>query len=460
LPRGNIAAIEAWRTEFRAQEQVHAVSQEKSIQRWSAVVLIVTALYVFIGPTPYKHGLELDAATGGAAISPINRYIWMAIGGMCLPILWQRRRMLIPALKALWVVLALYVWFFLTTTWALDPSVAGRRLFLSIINLVIALSLAIGFSDTRKAHVAFAYACLAIVAIDFLSWMIAPGLSMTEIGLAAIHSHKNTMGLVMMVAGLVIGPMCLAPPDPRYRWVWIGAFLAALAMLWASQSKTSLGITIAALALTPVIMVVLRQRTQAVSAILLSIIAVTALAVLGWLAYCTVDQIDPLGPITRLTFTGRTDLWAFVLGEVAKRPVTGAGFGSFWDIDPRLQPSLLATDLSYGSSDLVNESHNGYLDLLATTGVIGLVGGLFLLLRWIGRGFAQIRWAVRQPGPVDRQRFYAFLVFGLFPTLVFAHNFMESSYFTANALLGQIVLIAGVDIDVFKARRDGKFGPA
>jgi O-antigen ligase len=206
------------------------------------------------------------------------------------------------------------------------------------------------------------------------------------------------------------------------------------------------------MAMAPVLMVVLSVRTQVIHAIVMSVAMLLFLALLGWLAWCTAQGLNPMAPLAGITFTQRTDLWVFVFGEIVKRPVTGSGFGSFWDINPLLQPSL-NNDLWFGSAAIANQAHNGYLDLLVTTGVFGLGGALFILWRWIGRGFGQIRHALLSPVRSDRQTLYAMVVFGLFPSLIFVHNFMESSYFTANSVLGPLILMVGADIDLANARR-------
>lgn len=67
------------------------------------------------------------------------------------------------------------------------------------------------------------------------------------------------------------------------------------------------------------------------------------------------------------TLTGRTDIWAGLVPVAMQHPVLGAGFGGFWtDETVRLY--------------IVNEAHNGYLDVLLETGVIGLfLQSMFLL---------------------------------------------------------------------------------
>ena len=47
----------------------------------------------------------------------------------------------------------------------------------------------------------------------------------------------------------------------------------------------------------------------------------------------------------------------------------------------------------------------------------------------------------------DRGRLGAAILLGVFPLMVFGHNFMESSYFTANSIFGTVLLLLGVEIE-------------
>jgi O-antigen ligase len=74
------------------------------------------------------------------------------------------------------------------------------------------------------------------------------------------------------------------------------------------------------------------------------------------------------------TFTGRTDIWRFVIAHIAERPFTGYGFSTFW----------LTEDVVYGFKDVgwvssVSTAHNGYLDLALQLGI----PGAFLMILWL-----------------------------------------------------------------------------
>lgn len=64
------------------------------------------------------------------------------------------------------------------------------------------------------------------------------------------------------------------------------------------------------------------------------------------------------------TFTGRTELWNILL-SMHTNPVVGTGYESFW-LGPRLQ-------MIWAKFAVVNEAHNGYLEIYLNLGLIGLL---------------------------------------------------------------------------------------
>jgi O-antigen ligase len=453
MPRADISNREEWLAGLRAGQSARAEQMERLTQVWTLCILMATVLYLMIGSAPFTRGTAIDAATGGAAISPVNRYIWIVLAAGSAPILYMRRDMLLDLPRRIWPILLLFVWFTMTTQWALDHATSSRRLFVYIIGLLISIAVTTGLNSGRRLHKALAYTCAVMVAIDVASTIFLPGLSMTDIGLAAIHSHKNTLGLVMMFCCLVIGPYLMTQRTAGGRWLWGLTLLAAFALLVASKSKTSLAILMVITAVAPLLLGALKLSGKAIAAIAAAMVLMLFGALLVWLAYCTSTGRNPMAPLYGLTFTQRTDVWGFVFSEIMKRPFAGAGFASFWDIDPALQPSLQSGLWFATLGAFTSEAHNGYLDLLVTTGAVGLLGAMAVLMRWVIRGLTQIRETLRSNDP-DRGLQLAWVTtLGLFPLMIFGHNFMESSYFTPNSFLGTMILVVGVDLDNRYGRR-------
>lgn len=442
-----VSAIEAWRAARREERAAASARLDDLLALWSGFVLVAMLLYMMIGTAPYTHEVTVDALSGASPTSPLNRAIWLAILGLTLPIMWFRRAEVLSLAMRVWPLLLLFVWFGATTRWAIDPVVSSRRFILYLINVLVSIALVAGLRDPRRMHAALATACVIMIAIDIASWIALPGLSMTDIGLAAIHNHKNTLGSVMMLSSLVITPYLLFSKTLKARLFWGAMFAGCVALLVASKSKTSLAIALVALAATPLLLAFLRLRAGALWAAAALGVAGLLMAGFGWLAWNYAIGQDPLAPLRGVNFTRRTEIWMFALNQFSQHPLRGLGFSSFWDVNPTVQPSL-QTDLWFAAETHTNQSHNGYIDLLVTVGAPGLAGALLLLLRWIARGLGLVREGLRNPTLVSREALPHAVFLGVFPLIFFVHNFMESSYFSANAMLGILILLFGVDIDM------------
>jgi len=437
-----------WNAALAEQRADLARTRDAWIGAWTWVLLVATMLFVLIGSNPYQHDAVFDPLTGGAVISPVNRYIWLGLLAFSAPVLWWRRADLVDAMRRLWPVALLFVWFIATTRWAIDPEASGRRLFLYVVDVLICLAVCLGLKDARRLHSGLAVACAIVVVIDLGSWIVAPAASMTDIGLAAIHTHKNTLGAVMLLTGLICTPFTLGQQGLMGRMFWGSVTIASFVLLIASKSKTSLGILIAATIVGPLLLILLKRRAEVVWGLGASTLALLAASGLMWLAWCAMQGQDPLAPVEKVTFTQRTDVWRFTVDQFRLHPWRGVGFGSFWDVDPKVQPSL-QTDLWFAQQDApTNESHNGYLDLLVTTGIPGLIGALLLLMRWLGRGLGLLRRALLDPLGGEGRALPYLVYLGFFPLVFVVHNFMESTYFNPNSLFGFIILLVGVDIDM------------
>ena len=438
--------------DWRAGQEVRRVEISDFADFWLGLlgsgILVVMLLFMMIGVAPYQHESILDPQTGVAPVSPWFRLVWLSLFGVATPVFWFRRRVLIESVRRVWPLAILLVWFTASTQWALDPAVSTKRIVLSVIQVLICLALTLSIRHGNRILAAMATACAIMVGIDFFSWIIAPAKSMTEIGLAAIHTHKNTLGSVMMYCCIVCAAFMQGQRSFVSRTFWVCVIIAGFALLVASRSKTSLGILVAAALATPVLIWILRQRVSLIWAIVGAAFACITIFFLGWLGWSAMTGADPFAPLSKITFTQRTDVWRFSLGVWADHPWKGIGFGSLWDVDPAVQPSL-QTDEWFAQPDaFTNESHNGYIDLLATTGLIGLIGAVLMLCRWIWRALSMLRLSMLSDRPGDNAAYPYGIYLGVFPLLFSLHNFLESSYFTANATYGILIMLVGVDIDL------------
>jgi exopolysaccharide production protein ExoQ len=128
------------------------------------------------------------------------------------------------------------------------------------------------------------------------------------------------------------------------------------------------------------------------------------------------------------SFTGRVAIWDLVFRYIGEHPMTGAGYGSFWQIGT-LSPVNQMTSISW----LIHtyHSHNGFLELLATTGFPGLAFGILALVIVPFVKFMNVDGSFRSM----KAMLYGIWLFALF------FNFMETQIFTRDRQIWLMLII-------------------
>ena len=394
-------------------------------------------------------------------VSPINSWIWLGLLTMSLPILKERWRQVVGLALSNWPLLILYGYFALSVTWALDPGASLRRILFASVQLALFTILMSGIRRAPLVHVVIVVVCTALAVADLLSWIVAPGYAMAEDGFAGLQGQKNQTGLLMMYACLAAVPCIFLLRRRMWQIVIGGATIIMAALLVATRSTTSQSVVISAAVVMPMILLVAKLPKRSILALAAVLVLVAVACPLAYLIWCSATGTDPMLPLRGVTFTERTDIWSFVVDEIGKRPLLGSGYQSFWGIDPAVQPSL-KTAQWFGLYVIITEAHNGFLDELATGGVIGLFGVLFVLFRSIimaGQAVGDTPPAAQawRDGSLayPTAAFYLALLLGLI-----VHNFTESNLFSNNGLLAVAFLLATLDLEKWRiARRAARFGP-
>ena len=342
------------------------------------------AYIMLLWPLVYARGyVPADLATGPVAEAQpalLNRLFFPAIAALAAILLAaERHRIGRFRLFGTCLLLAFFGYLALTAAWALAPSTTLIRLLLYVLlisSLIPAVLLADSLDDILRPMF---WVTVVAVAVNVASIAVIPT---TSIGFPGIYTHKNTLGSNATIAGL-FAIYTLTRADHRVRVAGFLCLPAILGLLLISQSKTSLGL----LLLVPpaaVLAVATHRRLRIALPILMIVLTVpAAFLVAGGVPgfdYRDVSRVVTGDP----TFTGRTDLWKFSVGQIAERPLTGWGFQSFWGIGPA-SPATRMTDTFIARAP---HSHNGYVDMALEGGMIAVLMFISIILMvawWIDR---------------------------------------------------------------------------
>ena len=331
-----------------------------------------------------------------------------------------------------WPLVVALGWCWLSLLWAVDPGVGVRRLILTSLVLwsVFALVRQLGYERTLLM---VRCALILVLIANFATSLLLPTIGIHQPadadGLAGdwrgMMAHKNFAGLISALTIIVFAF------DRRKLPYWaLGAAIAGAGIfLILSNSKTSIGLIIVALVLG--FGVALFNRRYAATLRLSHHarigIAATLIAVLAVAFHFGMQSDTMLNYVSDPSnLTGRTTIWKPLARYYLSNPMLGAGYGSFWNINAA---SPIESE-QVGWLRTVTQGHNGFLDLMVTIGLPGLVIVLAATLivplgRLLGRpGFS----------------FAACALIASMAIFCIGHNGTESSLFDRDTI-GQVFLM-------------------
>lgn len=330
--------------------------------------LIVSAFIflVYVGFTSFSAGEGGDPTLSGGAGDIVRQIAFLGTLG-ALILLWRHHR--VAQVKFPITLAVTILWCWLSLSWAIEPGIAFRRIALGTI-IIVSAYLTVGLLGRDRLKATFA-ACLAVMMIsDVVSALTIPGaVHMFDarddsiVGAwRGLHMDKNAAGSIAAVACIVFFFRFIETGRKiNLLWTALSAFF-----LWRTQSKTSM-------ALVPLSIFAAMYFRFAMTSLWARNVTFTIVGCSTALAIALVaiysEQVYNLLFLDPESFTGRTEIWNILLQYAGEHPLSGSGYGSFWNI------GASGPSFTHGGwiTDAVFVGHNGYLDVLAATGWIGLI---------------------------------------------------------------------------------------
>lgn len=326
----------------------------------AAYILFVLLTLMVIAPIITSGG---EMTGSGNVFRQVTYAILFAATLWAVGVLQQWRKLLIVPMT---LMLALG-WCWLSLTWAIDPMISFRRLLLTTM-IIWTIFLVIddcGYDRTIKVLMIF---LAALLVANYVAIAVSP---------SAVHSLGESMdkGLVGDWRGLLpqknftgaICAMTILIFTFGGQRMWLALRLAIIVAtayyLFRTQSKTSMGMLVTALISGAIALRFKPKYRIALIPVLLIGSIVAMLSSLKWW-----DEM--LGPFQRKdALTGRGEIWPYLFNYAKDHPLTGSGYGAFWNIG---ENSPVYQYTKNWVSELGN-GHNGYIDLLVQVGLPGLI---------------------------------------------------------------------------------------
>lgn len=332
--------------------------------QWETVAYVALILLVFVGFAPFFGGL--GALEGNSGDASLPRQLGFSL--VCVPIWFLAiNRLGSRALQAIPLsTLLVLVWVLLSTSWSASPDVTLRRAVL-VVMVTSSACFCVAMLGTERSlrilrNVLAVVILLDLVAVFALPW--GQHVYEGEMAWAGLHGHKNTAGAIASLAGMLFLHYVRVEP----RWSNVFYLLCTLVFLAGTQSKTAAGILIGLF----VVDVIYRFSEKKAGR--------RRLFRIGFLSLCTAIAVGIYVYSDALlafiddpnAFTGRGRLWQIAISYIQMHPWLGSGFAAFWEggTAPPAHAFITTSDRWILT---IGHTHNSYLEILVTTGIVGLV---------------------------------------------------------------------------------------
>src|SRR5216683_3895760 len=314
---------------------------------------------------------------------PENRFFWSVMAAISIVLavrnLSRLRSLTLPPHI---VCLLAYVAFAgASTVWAFKPDISFTRFVLQVMvltSIVLPAMLAVRTADMMRAlFLCFADASILNV---FFVFGRAPSISNNEeFGYKGYLTDKNTLGQFAAIAFVLALHEIIYPGFRRVSGIIV--IIITTWLLIVGKSKTSLALALCAPLLAGLTLTAGKILRISAATVLLSI--VVCYDIFSRISGFSMNRISYM-VYGNANFSGRVFIWDVVQSEIARRPLLGWGYQSFWLVGLD-GPSF--TDIGGWIAPL-QHAHNGYFDVMLETGRIGfalLVIFIIATLYAIGR---------------------------------------------------------------------------
>lgn len=298
------------------------------------------------------------------AQSVVKFAVWMS-GLLLLP--WRAGVLRLATRDLSTFALLLFgLWALASTVYSISPryTLAASLCFLGIWCTAVVVATTV---DTTRSLLWVAGTLWTMAASSLLMLALAPSAAMvlyensTTLRLGGVFGNANALGGVCSLALLLVVLAWFSPVDRRVVVLTLLVVPVCLACLVLTQSRTSM------LALAAAIAAVTLRRHPflLLPGVLLGAMAVVVLMGYPGAVDGVVGLVARAGRVEQVsTFTGRTEIWAFVVSAIRDAPVLGYGFAS----TKELIPAGYAGPYGWTTAS----AHNLWLQTWVTTGVVGL----------------------------------------------------------------------------------------
>jgi len=364
---------------------------QNSMALWipAAWLLLVSsrsvALWLGMAPSTESASVYLEG-------NPIDRVVFTVLLLAALAVVITRIDKVQPLLGKNGLILLFLFYCAVSILWSDFPLVALKRWTKAVGDVAMILIIVTEPHPMRSlkrllTHLGFLLFPLSLLLIKYFPIM-GTSMSLSHfLESTGVTTHKNQLGLICMLYGLVFLSSFRAVyrrrEDPKRgrRLIAYGTvILMIVRLLWLTNSMTSItGFAMAGGVMLLACRPALIPKRPVVHLLVLAVLGFSLFALFLDSAGGLLQQLG-----RNASLTGRTEVWSLVLNVPVNRWV-GAGFESFWMGDRLVELRDALPNFP------INESHNAYIEVLLNLGWVGVSLIILLLLTGYRKIIAMFR---------------------------------------------------------------------
>lgn len=304
----------------------------------------------------------------------------------------------------------------LSTLWSETPFETFRASLVLLGIALVAAWMAAKYSFSEIARIfRIVGTCIVVAGLPIV--FLVPSIGNSEIGWRGVLAHKNGFGAWSTLTCALWIEYAIREAGLRKSTV-LPIILSLITLLGTAAGNASL-MFLTMLFVLGIFHVQSRLKSRHIPAVL-SFIAAFGFSFAIWLRTNKEILVGAIGK--DLTLTGRTDFWPQVIGYIQERPILGYGYEGFWqqwrgDDNP-------ANSIVNPGGFIPPNAHNGFLEIILATGVVGIsIFCLSLLTCTV------LIWKLMEKGETEKAKLaILLLIFSLFTSISESNIWIINTY--------------------------------
>jgi exopolysaccharide production protein ExoQ len=297
----------------------------------------------------------------------------------CILIIAQRNKILQLVKKDTLIALFL-LWCTLTIIWSSYSTITSKRLF-QLYTEVMVICTSLAYLDNEKNIIKiFRSIVYLYIILTLISVFTVPGAKDPVFGTwRGLTPHKNELGQMGVITTILCSIFFKSENSLFSKMIAFIMILFSIIIIFGSQSTTAI-LSFCAVLIFVLFLFVMHIFTPLKIGPSFGIFIGLNIIFMFFLIMVfspDVFQIIPEFFGKDMSFTGRTELWLYMLTEIKSHILTGCGYDGFWTIKNAAVLNLFSQFIW-----LPNQAHNGYIDLFNETGLIGFIIFIMIIIRY------------------------------------------------------------------------------